>query len=486
MKRTGFRTRLALWHAATTTAILLSVALSADWLLTRTVFAQLDAALLVIAETEAGSSLDSPAGIHLHELDALPASANLSSANLRSHKLDKLVQIIDDRGTVLLRSATLGHTDLPAPPALVERVRRGETTIETAAWHDGEPVRLLTLPIGATGSYPYAVQVGTPLRPTYAFLRTARLLWIVTSVAVLVVVIVTGTLLARSALRPVSRALEMAQQIGEGIGGRRLPHPGTDDEIGRLVTTLNAMLDRLERTIDSHRRFTADAAHELRTPLSRLRSEIEIALRRTRETAEYQSILQSSLDEAVRLTDLTETLLTLSRLDTDQPEWPDSNAVSVTADILEEARGRLEAESHRRGIDVVVESSPRLEVRVPPGLLALLVGNLLQNAIKFSPQGGRVVATIAESMGTAVMSIADSGPGIPAEQLPKIFDRFFRGDPARSEKVPGFGLGLSICQVIAERYHGTIEVAANPTGGSIFSVRLPLAKADGPSKSVLD
>ena len=474
MTRLGFRTRLTLGHAAATTAILLVAAVSADWLLARAVFRQLDAALLVIGETEAGSALDSPAGIHLHDLDA-----RSDPAGLRLNRLDKLVQIIDDRGTVLLHGATLRDSDLPAPAPLVERARKGETVIETASWRDGEPIRLLTLPINVAGSYPFAVQVGTPLRPTYAFLRTARVLWLAMSIAVLAAVIATGTVLARSALRPVSTALQMAQQIGEAIGGRRLPHPGTDDEIGRLVSTLNAMLDRLERSINAHRRFTADAAHELRTPLSRLRSELEIALRRPRSSEEYRDVLRSGVDETVRLTELTDALLTLARLDSDQTDWPPNAPFGVTADALEAECRRVQTEADRRRVEVVVEASPRLEVRVPPGLLALLLGNLLQNAIKFSPSGGRVIARVVAVNGEAVLSISDSGPGIPAAHLPRIFDRFFRGDPARSSDDPGFGLGLSICYAIADRYHGRIEVVPNPVGGSVFSARLPLASSSG-------
>ncbi|MEI6669082.1 MAG: ATP-binding protein [Acidobacteriota bacterium] len=472
MKRLGLRTRLTLWHAVTTTVILVAVGLAADWLLTRTVIGQLDAALLVIAETEAGSALDSPIGIHLHELDTLP-----NSASLRPHKLDKLVQIIDDRGKVLLRSATLGHTDLPAPPYLVQRTQRGETVIETAPWHDGEPVRLLTIPIAVGGAYPYAVQVGTPLQPTYAFLATARALWVVTSLAVLAVVLATGTLLTRSALRPVSRALEMAGQIGMGIGGRRLPHPGTDDEIGRLVATLNAMLDRLEKNVDAHRRFTADAAHELRTPLSHLRSEIEIALRRPRSAEWYQDVLRSGLEETDRLTALTEALLTLARLDADEVDGTEPGAIAEISDVLETVRGRLAAEAAQRTVEIVVSPSPNLAVDVPPGLLGLLLGNLLQNAVKFSAGGGRVVAAVAVDHGEAVVSVADNGPGIPDAQRSKIFERFFRVDEARSDAVPGFGLGLSIARAIAGRYGGTLDVASNPGGGSVFVARLPLAHA---------
>jgi len=472
--RVGFKARLTLWHAAATTAILLAAAVSANWLLARAVFGQLDAALLVIGETEAGSALDNPAGVHLHDLDA-----SADPASLRLNRLDKLVQIIDNRGAVLLRNAALRDSELPAPATLVARLRQGETVIETASWNDGEPIRLLTLPIRVTGSYPFAVQVGTSLRPTYAFLRTARVLWLAMSIAVLAAVIATGTLLARSALRPVSTALHMAQQIGDAIGGRRLPHPGTTDEIGRLVSTLNAMLDRLERSLNGHRRFTADAAHELRTPLSRLRSELEIALRRPRSLEEYRDVLRSGLDETVRLTDLTDALLTLARLDTEQAAWPANTPFGVTSDALEAECRRIQAEAGRRRVEVVVEASPRLEVRVPPGLLALLVGNLLQNAIKFSPPGGRVIASVSAVHGEAVLSISDSGPGIAAAHLPKIFDRFFRGDPARSADVPGFGLGLSICHAIADRYCGVIEVMPNPTGGSVFSARLPLASSSG-------
>jgi two-component system OmpR family sensor kinase len=472
--RVGFKARLTLWHAAATTAILLVAAVSADWLLARAVFSQLDAALLVIGETEAGSALDSPAGIHLHDLDA-----RADPASLRLTRLDKLVQIVDNRGAVLLRSATLRDSELPAPAPLVARVRRGETVLETTSWNDGEPIRLLTLPIRVAGSYPFAVQVGTSLRPSYAFLRTARVLWLVMSIAVLAAVIATGTILARSALRPVSTALQMAQQIGDAIGGRRLPHPGTDDEIGRLVSTLNAMLDRLERSISAHRRFTADAAHELRTPLSRLRSELEITLRRPRSSEEYRDAVRSGLDETVRLTGLTDALLTLARLDTDQTDWPPHAQFGVTTDALEAERHRVSTEADRRGVEVVVEASPRLEVRVPPGLLTLLVGNLLQNAVKFSPPGGRVVASVSAVRGEAVLSISDSGPGIASAHLPKIFDRFFRGDPARSADVPGFGLGLSICHAIADRYGGVIGVLPNPAGGSVFSARLPLASSSG-------
>ena len=472
MTRWGFRTRLTLWHAAATTVVLVLVAVAADWYLTRSVFARLDEALASIAETEAGSALDNPAGVHLHDVDVLT-----TTDPGRIDRLDKFVQIVDTRGAVLLRSRTLGSAALPVSAAVVAGLRRGETVVETSQLADGEPVRLLTLPVRVNGAFPYAIQVGAPLRPTYAVMRAARVLIWGRSALVLAVVIVTGAILARRALRPVVSIVRMAQGIGQDIGGRRLPHPGTADEIGQLVSTLNDMLARLEHSLEVHRRFTADAAHELRSPLSRLRSELEIALRQTRSAAQYQDVIRSGLDEAVRMTDLTVALLTLARLDAGEVPVSPGADIGVTADAFAAASASLQDDARKHRVDVVLEPSPRLEVAVPAGLLTLLVGNLIQNAIKFSPPGGVVRAAAAARGPEAVLSISDQGPGVPPEHAARIFDRFYRADPARSAAVPGVGLGLSICRAIAERYRGTLEVAPNPGGGSVFTVRLPLAPA---------
>lgn len=470
--RWGFRARLTLWHAVTTAVVLAIVGLAADQLLARSIFAQLDEALLAIAETEAGSSLDGSKGIHLHEAEAL-----VESGGQRLARLDKYVQIIDGHGVVLLRSHSLGTTTLPLSATLTERVRRGERVLETSAMSDGEPIRLLTLPVSVGTEHPYALQVGTSLRPTYGFLRTVRLLLLAASIAILAAVAITGALLARSALRPVAMTVATAKDIGDAINGRRLAGPGADDEIGQLTATLNQMLDRLERNMEVHRRFTADASHELRTPLSRLRSQLEIALRQPRTTEEYREVIQSSLEEAVRMTDLTVALLTLAHLDGGQPGWTPGSPAGVVGDAFDTACAGLAGEAEQRRIGIEIAPAPHIAVRVPPGMLSLLVGNLLQNAVKFSPPGGRVVARGAVANGRAVLAVEDEGPGIPAAQVPRLFDRFFRGDEARAGASAGFGLGLSICRAIVQRYDGSIEVAPNAAGGSTFSVRLPLADA---------
>ena len=470
--RWGFRARLTLWHGVTTAVVLAIIGLAADQLLARSIFAQLDEALLSIAETEAGSSLDGTSGIHLHDVDAL-----VGSGGQRLARLDKFVQIIDGHGAVLLRSRSLGATTLPVSATLAERVRRGERVIETSATSDGEPIRVLTMPVSVAAEHPYAVQVATSLRPTYGFLRTVRFLLLAASIAILAAVAITGALLARSALKPVATTVATARDIGDAIDGRRLASAGSDDEIGQLNATLNQMLDRLERSMEVHRRFTADASHELRTPLSRLRAQLEIALRQPRTTAEYREVIQSSLEEAVRMTDLTVALLTLAHLDGGQHGWTPGSPAGVVGDALEAARAGLAAEADERQIGIAIAPAPHIAVRVPPGMLALLVGNLLQNAVKFSPPGGRVVARGAVANGHAVLSVEDEGPGIPVEQVPRVFDRFYRGEEARSCASAGFGLGLSICRAIVQRYDGAIEIARNADRGSAFVVRLPLDDA---------
>lgn len=466
--RWGLKARLTLWHGAAVALILAIALFAADWGLRRLVGAQIDAALLALAETEAASALDDPEGrVHLHEVRSENGGPPLT-------RLDKLVQVIDAEGRVLDRSATLGGATLPAPPSLLARLRRGEPVIETLPDFRGVPIRLVSLPIEVEGRAGYAIQVGTSLRPVNAFLRATRLLLVTTSAAVLTAVVVTGGLVARSALRPIDRIVAMARGIGESNLSQRLPHPGTEDEIGRLTITLNEMLDRIERSVAAQRRFTADASHELRSPLSRLRAELEVTLRRPRSAAEYEAVLRSSLEEVERLSRLSGALLTLTRLDAgERPGRPETSAALTP--VVREAMERLEAEAARRGVTLHFEPSPALAVPVAADLLALVVGNLLDNAVKFSPRGGRVqIRAFAEGT-EACLAVADSGPGIAADEVPRLFERFYRGDASRSPDTPGAGLGLAIAHAIVRAHSGRITVASRPGAGATFTVHLPLA-----------
>jgi two-component system OmpR family sensor kinase len=464
----GLKARLTLWHGAIVTLILLVTLAAAERWLTDAVYQQVDAALLALAETEVASALDSPGDeVHLHE-----AAPDSPMAAFR--RLDKLVQLIDATGRVLDRSATLGGTALPVSPATLARLRDGDVVIETfpdlAA---GEPVRIVTLPIEVDGRLRYALQVGTSLRPAADFIRLARVLFAAAAFAILAGVMLTGAWLSRRALLPVDRIVAMARRIGDTTLSQRLPHPGTRDELGRLVTTLNEMLGRLEKNVEAQRRFTADASHELRSPLSRLRTELDIALRRARSAVEYEVVLRSCLEEVERLSELTEELLVLTRLDAGERDRPREPVEVMPA--VEEALERLAPEMAARQLTTAASGDRAAAVVVPRALLRLVVGNLLGNAVKFSRFGGEVGVRVERDGDHVALAVTDSGDGIPAEDMPRVFERFYRGPASGSPDVPGFGLGLALCHAVVDAYGGTIAVASTPGKGTVFTVRVPRA-----------
>lgn len=473
--RWSLRARLALWHTAAITLILAGTWLVADRVLSRMVESQVDGALLALAETEAASALDSPDGrVHLHVVARDAVRPSLA-------RLDKLVQIVDAGGHVLERSPSLGDTTLPAPPGVLARLANGEPVIETLPDLAGEPVRVVSLPIEVDGTFRYAVQVATRLRGLRTVLHATRVLFLGALLAVLGVVVVIGALLTRRALSPIEGLVAMARRIGESSLNRRLPAPGTDDEVGRLAATLNEMLERIERGVQMQRRFTADASHELRSPLSRLRAELEIALRRPRTPGEYEELLRSSLEEVERLSGLTEELLALARLDAGEGAQAPP-APALVADVVTEAVARVAPEARRLEIALVSEVTPRIEVDVVPGALAMVIENLLSNALKFSPPHGQVTIRTLVAGSEALLSVSDSGPGIPPDEIPRLFERFFRGRASQTPGAPGSGLGLAICRAVVEARGGRITVDSRPDAGATFTVHLPLAApVAGPS-----
>jgi two-component system OmpR family sensor kinase len=465
----SFKARLTLWHLAVVALMLAGGALVANWALSRAVLSQvIDGAVLALAEAEAAALVAAPQlPIRVHEM--APGTAAPSFV-----RLDKFVQIVDLEGHLVARGVTLGIAQLPASPALLSRVRDGETVFETRDDFGEEPVRMVSLPVEVGGTR-YAVQVAMSLDDAYAVLGSARRLFAGMSVAILAGVALTGVFLARNALRPIDRIVARARQIGESSLGERLPRPGQQDEIGRLVDTLNDMLARIEEGFEVQRRFTADAAHELQSPLSRLRTELEVTLRRPRDAGEYKETLRSCLEKVERLSILTKELLTLARLDAEQGRAGPAGVVPLRP-LLEEAVGRLASEADRRRVTIAMHPSPALSlsVRCPGGLADLVFTNVLDNAVKFSPPGGRVVVDAASDGPEVVVDVSDEGPGIPAEEIPRVFERFYRGRAARANDSAGFGLGLAISRAVVEHHGGRMSIESTPGGGATFRVRLPV------------
>jgi two-component system OmpR family sensor kinase len=460
----SLRRRLVLVHLL---AILFAVGATAAagwWLLSQAVNRQLNGALLALAEAEVAMLADGDGtAVRIHEAAAGSAPPSLT-------RLDRLVQIIDGRGRILARSVNLGSDKLPASAHLLEQLAAGQTVFDTLPDTSEEPLRMVSVPTQVRGQR-FAVQVAGSLDDVNHILQSASILFAVMAVALLAALGWAGARLSSKLFVAIENIVDQAREIGDSNLHRRLPHPGGDDEVGQLVNTLNAMLQRIEQAFDSQRRFTADASHELRSPLSRLRAEIEITLRRPRDSEDYVSALRSSLEEVARLTTLVEELLMLARIDAGQ-ERGAAERVSL-ATLARDTIQRMKPQAHDRNIEIVLtEALPEI-VHVDYAPLGLVLRNILDNAIKFSPVGGQIAVHIAGGEHGAILTVADQGPGIAEDELPFLFDRFFRGCGARAGEIDGFGLGLALSQAIMQAHGGKIEASNRAGCGAQFKVRLP-------------
>ena len=325
-------------------------------------------------------------------------------------------------------------------------------------------------PIRSEGEIIGAVEVGLPRDDVEDSLDALLVIIAIAYPIALVLATVGGLLIAGRALAPIDRVTTVARRISAEDLSQRLDMQLPDDEVGRLARTFDEMIARLDEAFRRQRQFTADASHELRTPLTAIKGQTEVALQRDRDVAEYQEVLTTVNSEVDRMIRLVGSLLTLARADARQIAIArdEVDLGELVGDAIEQIRPAAEA----KNIDVQSNVDDAVRLTADEDLVLQLVLNLLDNAVKYTPEGGRVGVATRVADGRAELSVADDGPGIPEEHQPRIFDRFYRVDPARSHG--GAGLGLSISRWIAEAHGGTIEVESEPAKGSKFTVRLPL------------
>ncbi len=294
----------------------------------------------------------------------------------------------------------------------------------------------------------------------------------------IVLLIMGGALtywLAGRALRPVRNIAGIARSISEHDLHRRVDVKVPPDELGELVDTFNSMLARLEAGFESMGRFTADASHELRAPLTLMRAEIESAMRRGRSKEEYRRALESVQGEVDHLTRLTDQLLMLARADAGALK-PAKEAVDV-ADFLHETGARWEPVAERRNVRVEVSAPASGYVDGDPALLRRVMDNLVDNAIRYTGEGTSVALRGYASNGGWNVDVVDHGPGIPPRYRSKLFSRFARPDMARSAEDGGAGLGLALSAAIARAHGGSLELVENGEPGAVFRLHLPRRKA---------
>jgi heavy metal sensor kinase len=379
------------------------------------------------------------------------------------------LQISVQGGTILFRSDRLGRDDLRKTGVLDLPDKTSFTT--AALGHLGRmriASRTITAPSGRL-----TLQAATSLAPfddASSELLTVLLLVGGTALAASIGI---GYLLAMKALAPVDRMVTEAADITSTRLARRLEVPRGGDELARLARTLNDMIERLERSFTQVRRFTADAAHELRTPLAVIRTSAEVALREPRCAERDQRVLEELLSEAERLGRIVGQLLGLCREDHDVDELG-QGTVHLNS-IVYEVVDLMQIAAEEKGIVLDVEKFPSASIRGDEDRLRQLFINLLDNAIKYTDPGGSVLVCGKCSGELVTLEVSDTGCGISEQHLPHVFERFYRADESRSRETEGTGLGLAICRSIADAHRGELTLTSTHGIGSKVSLTLPVS-----------
>ncbi len=381
------------------------------------------------------------------------------------------IRLLDERGLPIMTTPEMAaQLDLAE---LANRTSgRPEHSFAMAGRH-GRPFRVATarVAVGTPPTHSDTVQIAIDVSQEEDLLaRFRRWFWgILLATAVLFPLV--GYRIARHGIRPVEEMAATARRITSSNLRERIGAEGYPSELASLAGTFNEMLDRLEESFERISRFSADIAHDLRTPVNNIRGEAEVALARSRTVAEYRDVLESSLEEAVRLSDLIGDLLFLARAESPLTELH-RESVNI-GELLSTVRDYYEASAADAGISLIVKGGTEpLNAELDRSLMLRAVSNLVSNAIAQTPPGGTVTLAATNEDAAIHIEVSDTGVGIPAEALPRVFDRFFRVDPSRSKTSGGTGLGLAIVQSILTLHGGSAEIASQLGRGTRVTLRM--------------
>jgi signal transduction histidine kinase len=467
-RRVTFRAQLTLWWTLVF-GLLLAAANLAVYTAFRTYLARdLDLKVRTVAATELASSTDGIT-IHLHELP--------KEALATGEYTDKFVQIFDAGGRLRLSSASLRGVPSLVPTSVVRAALDGQAPLVTVVV-DGRAARAAVLR-AYKGGESYAVLVGIFGDQIDAHL--ARLAWVLVAVWVggLSATAALGYWLAARALAPVVRITHRAARIAQGEFAVRLDPPATQDEVGQMTQSLNDVLNRLHGALEGHRRFASDASHELRAPITSMAGEIDVTLKHPRTADEYRDALLVVGERLTALTALCEDLILLARTQEGAKGF-ELREISVLRQ-LEAGASRLAGPLSVRNIRIEARDLPDLVAYADPRLLARVFDNVLANAVHYNRDGGTVVVSgsVEETAldewktGVALVTVTDTGPGIPSDERERVFDRFYRLDQSRTRQTGGSGLGLAICREVLTVLGGSIRITASSTEGTTFEIKVP-------------
>jgi heavy metal sensor kinase len=479
----SLRFKLTLWYVLILGILLISFSSFLYFTLSKSLHRDVDNKLSSLAKLIASESASPLSKFGFGNIDqALETSMNLKP-------IGKFIQVLDESGNIGRKSDNLKNVQLPISLNALKNASKGLVTFETNRSLENTPLRIITFPVVENNHVAKIVQIASSLEEVEEALNTLFIILVITVPLALMVASLGGQFLAHKALKPVDNITQTARMITSQNLNQRIIPPKVKDEISRLIETFNEMISRLDQSFRQIKQFSSDASHELKTPLTILKGEVEVMLRKERTSQEYQQTLKSNLEEINRMSQIVEDLLILSKADTGEIRL-NKEEISLT-EILNEVMGQMDmlAKSKRLHLST---SNHHQDIHIFGDALRIreLFINLIENGIKYTEEGGSIHIGLQKENEPLVgnqpdwmkrdkgefakIIVSDTGIGIAKEDQEKIFDRFFRVDKARSRGQGGSGLGLSICKWIVEAHQGEIKVESELGKGSSFIVILPL------------
>lgn len=480
----SLRFKLTLWYVLILGILLISFSGFLYFTLSKRLHRDVDNKLRSLAELIASESSSPLSKFGFGNLDqALETSMNLKP-------IGKFIQVLDESGNIGRKSDNLKNVQLPISLNALKNASKGLITFETNRSIGNTSLRIITFPVVENNHVTKIVQIASSLEEVEDTLNKLFRILIITVPLALMVASLGGQFLAHQALKPVDNITQTARMITSQNLNQRINPPKVKDEISRLIETFNEMISRLDLSFRQIKQFSSDASHELKTPLTILKGEVEVTLRKERPPQEYQQTLKSNLEEINRMSQIVEDLLLLSKADTGEIRLNKEDI--ILTEILNEVVAQMDRLAKSKKLHLSA-SNHHQDIHIFGDALRLreLFINLIENGIKYTEEGGAIHITLQKEYPPPVRNqsdwlegekgefvkiiVSDTGIGIAKEDQERIFNRFFRVDKARSREQGGSGLGLSICKWIVEAHQGEIKVESELGKGSSFIIKLPLS-----------
>jgi two-component system OmpR family sensor kinase len=466
----SLRARLTLWYVSVLGIVLVTVSITIHVLLSRELHDRIDANLQAVTGI-AVTSLDND----LREGQSVVGAAKSTAEELHSNQA--MLAIYDGSGTLLAEAGRDEELHLALPSAA--SLTRDEPVLFTATESDEDDRHRVAVRRAVVGSHntEYLIVAGTDLEPTETELASLTRVLLTVIPLALVLAGIVGWFLARHSLSPIVAMAEQARRIGIENLGERLPAVNSNDELGRLATTFNELLDRLSASFAQQRQFMADASHELRTPVGTTRTAATVALQVPHRTeAHYRETLQIVEQQTERLARLVDDMFILARADAGN--YPIQYSPMYLDELIEEVAraARVLADEKSVAIALALDAGAAAPYTGDEDLVRRMIVNVVDNAIRHAPTGSTITVGLQRLDSEYEISVVDRGRGIPSRAQPHVFERFYRTDVARGRAAAdagGAGLGLAIARWVARLHKGDISLVDSSGTGTTFSIRLP-------------